>query len=175
MHFLENSMFVLNSYFCRESRFVAILRSKLRFLLRNTGVDSDFTQNFWVKNWRLKALLQHSLHMLVECRFRDEFVFKACLPNFILSNSWPINYEDWGDHCACWTKREPDCWCEGSIRLFWQVRFLKNGLVTTTGEVSFRQGCGWRSNHIWTWRFDAVLGKDALRGWCRWDDHPGRR
>ena len=27
-------------------RFVAILRSKLRFLLRNTGVDSDFTQNF---------------------------------------------------------------------------------------------------------------------------------
>ena len=39
-------------------RFVAILRSKLRFLLRNTGVDSDFTQNFWVKNWRLKALIQ---------------------------------------------------------------------------------------------------------------------
>ena len=36
-------MFVLNSYFCRESRFVAILRSKLRFLLRNTGVDSDFS------------------------------------------------------------------------------------------------------------------------------------
>ena len=37
---------VLNAYFCRESRFVAILRSKLRFLLRYTGVDSDFTQNF---------------------------------------------------------------------------------------------------------------------------------
>ena len=42
-------MFVLNAYFCRELRFVAILRSKLRFLLRNTGVDSDFTQNFWGK------------------------------------------------------------------------------------------------------------------------------
>ena len=42
MHFLENSMFVLNAYFCRELRFVAILRSKLRFLLRNTGVDSEF-------------------------------------------------------------------------------------------------------------------------------------
>ena len=49
-------MFVLNAYFCRELRFVGILRSKLRLLLRNTGVDSDFTQNFWVKNWRLKAL-----------------------------------------------------------------------------------------------------------------------
>ena len=42
MHFLENSMFVLNAYFCRELRFVAILRSKLRFFLRNTGVDSEF-------------------------------------------------------------------------------------------------------------------------------------
>ena len=42
MHFLENSMFVLNMYFCRELRFVAILRSKLRFLLRNTEVDSEF-------------------------------------------------------------------------------------------------------------------------------------
>ena len=50
-------MFVLIAYFCRELRFVAILRSKLRFLLKNTGVDSDFTQNFWGKNWRLKALL----------------------------------------------------------------------------------------------------------------------
>ena len=56
MHFLENSMFVLNAYFCRELRFVAILRSKLSFLLRNTGVDSDFTQNFWGKNWWLGAL-----------------------------------------------------------------------------------------------------------------------
>ena len=46
MHFLENSIIVLNTYFCRESKFVAILRSKLRFLLRNTGVHSDFTQNF---------------------------------------------------------------------------------------------------------------------------------
>ena len=44
--FLENLMFVLNAYFCRELRFVATLRSKLRFLLRNIGVDSDFTQNF---------------------------------------------------------------------------------------------------------------------------------
>ena len=35
-------MFVLNAYFCRELRFVAILRSKLRFLLRNTDVDSEF-------------------------------------------------------------------------------------------------------------------------------------
>ena len=33
-------------------------RSKLRFLLRNTGVDSDFTQNFWGKIWRLKSLVQ---------------------------------------------------------------------------------------------------------------------
>ena len=39
-------MFVLIAYFCRELRFVAILRSKLRFLLKNTGVDSDFTKNF---------------------------------------------------------------------------------------------------------------------------------
>ena len=60
MHFLENSMFVLNAYFCRELRFVAILRSKLRFLLRNPGVDSDFTQNCWGKNWRLKALVSRS-------------------------------------------------------------------------------------------------------------------
>ena len=36
MHFLEISMFVLNAYFRRELRFVAVLRSKLRFLLRNT-------------------------------------------------------------------------------------------------------------------------------------------
>ena len=50
-------MFVLNAYFCRELRFVAILRSKLRFLLRNTGVDSDFIQNFCGNNWRLGALL----------------------------------------------------------------------------------------------------------------------
>ena len=39
-------MFVLNAYFCLELRFVVILRSKLRFLLKNTGVDSDFAQNF---------------------------------------------------------------------------------------------------------------------------------
>ena len=35
-------MFVLNAHFCRELKFVAILRFKLRFLLRNTGVDSEF-------------------------------------------------------------------------------------------------------------------------------------
>ena len=58
MHFLENSMFVLNAYLCCELRFVAILRSKLRFLLRNTGVDSDFSQNFWGKIGRLKSLLR---------------------------------------------------------------------------------------------------------------------
>ena len=50
-------MFVLNAYFCRDLRFVAILRSKLRFLLRTTRVDSDFTQNFGGKNWRLGALV----------------------------------------------------------------------------------------------------------------------
>ena len=40
-----DSMFVLNAYFCRELRLVAILRSKLRLLLRNSEVDSDFTQS----------------------------------------------------------------------------------------------------------------------------------
>ena len=35
-------MFVLNGYFCRELKFIAILRFKLRFLLRNTGADSEF-------------------------------------------------------------------------------------------------------------------------------------
>ena len=49
-------MFVLNAYFCGELRFIAILRSKLRFLLRNTVVDSYFTPNFWGKIWRLEAL-----------------------------------------------------------------------------------------------------------------------
>ena len=39
MHFLENSMFVLNAYFCRELKFVPMLRFKLRFSLRNTGVE----------------------------------------------------------------------------------------------------------------------------------------
>ena len=56
MHFLWNSMFVPNGYFCRESKFVVILRPKLRFLLRKMRVDSDFTQNFWVKNWQLGSL-----------------------------------------------------------------------------------------------------------------------
>ena len=49
MHFLENLMFVLNAYYCRELNFVAILRPKLRFLLRNTGVDSDFRKNLAVE------------------------------------------------------------------------------------------------------------------------------
>ena len=31
--------------------------------------------------------LQHSLHINVNCRFRDKFTFKARLPDFILSNS----------------------------------------------------------------------------------------
>ena len=52
IHFLENPMFVLNAYFCSELKFVAILRSKLR----NTGVDSDFTQaseqKLGVGDWR---------------------------------------------------------------------------------------------------------------------------
>ena len=39
-------MFVLNAYFCRELRIVAILRSKLSLLLRNTGIDSDFYSEF---------------------------------------------------------------------------------------------------------------------------------
>ena len=39
-------MFVFNVYICCELRFVVILRFKLRFLLTNTGIDSDFTQNF---------------------------------------------------------------------------------------------------------------------------------
>ena len=34
------------------------VRYKLRFLLRNTGVDSDFTQNFWGKIWRVGPLHQ---------------------------------------------------------------------------------------------------------------------
>ena len=32
-------MFVLNAYFCRELKFVPMLRFKLRFSLRNTGVE----------------------------------------------------------------------------------------------------------------------------------------
>ena len=48
---LQLKMYALSGKFnacskMRRLRFVAILRSKLRFLLRNTGVDSDFTQNF---------------------------------------------------------------------------------------------------------------------------------
>ena len=52
-----------NAYFQCESKFVAILHSivailryKLRFLLKKRRVDSDFTQNFWVKIWRVGSL-----------------------------------------------------------------------------------------------------------------------
>ena len=31
---------------CPEMKFIAILRFKLRFFIRNTGVDSVFTQKF---------------------------------------------------------------------------------------------------------------------------------
>ena len=78
MHFLENSMFVLNAYFCRELRFVAILRSKLRFLLRNTGVDSDFTQNFWGKNWWLEPLL---FTYMSACAPKRNKAWKAFFPS----------------------------------------------------------------------------------------------
>ena len=46
---MENSKFGLSAYFCRELKFIAILLSKLKYLLRIKGVDSDFTQNFWEK------------------------------------------------------------------------------------------------------------------------------
>ena len=96
MHFLENSMFVLNAYFCRELRFVAILRSRLRFLLRNTWVDSDFTQNFWVKNWRLKALLQASPTAI--CKLAR---FLKLWPTLTTSVLLPIKDRSAG-HRICW-------------------------------------------------------------------------
>ena len=43
-------MIVLNAHFCCEIKFVAIWRSKLGFLLRNTGVDSDFSSEFLRKD-----------------------------------------------------------------------------------------------------------------------------
>ena len=56
-------MFILNAYFCRELKFVATLRSKLRFLLRNTGVDSDVTQKGWLPIAKLKPLVErYSCH-----------------------------------------------------------------------------------------------------------------
>ena len=58
MHFLENSMSVLNAYFRREIRFVAILRSKLRLLLRNTGEElTQILLRILRKKLRLGALL----------------------------------------------------------------------------------------------------------------------
>ena len=90
MHFLENSMFVLNAYFCRELRFVEILRSKLRFLLRNSGVDSDFTQNFWGKNWRLKALLEGWLLSSVQLPQQLQNMYSIhCIPDKLESSCWP--------------------------------------------------------------------------------------
>ena len=83
MHFLEHTMFVLNAYFCRELRFVTILHSKLRFLLRNTGVDSDFTQNFWGKNWRLGALVGAVIES-----FSDLGQFVSKLPNENGRGAW---------------------------------------------------------------------------------------
>ena len=83
-------MFVLNAYFCRELRFVAILRFKLRFLLRNTQVDSDFTQNFWGKNWRLKSLVRTTfggvftaLIIILACAFLSPYL--AFIPTAALS------------------------------------------------------------------------------------------
>ena len=127
MHFLENSMFVLNAYFCRELRFVAILRSKLRFLLRNTGVDSDFTQNFWGKNWRLGALvltpaLPRSIAILIRdfaratlndsrrmkwfwLDFSTHRLSTACY----LDDSFPIlkRFFEWATHYTLFTMKAP--------------------------------------------------------------------
>ena len=92
-------MFVLNAYFCRELRFVAILRSKLRFLLRNTGVDSEFTQNFWGKNWRLGALVActmkksyratYSILKILESLYTWSFVCCTALSTTVLQ-SFPV-------------------------------------------------------------------------------------
>ena len=65
---LETWMFVLNAFFCHELKFVAILRSKLGVLLRNTGVDSDFTHNFWGKVCRLGTPTP-SKSKVVACKF----------------------------------------------------------------------------------------------------------
>ena len=46
MHFLENSMFVLNAYFCRELRFVASLGSKLRFFTQKYRSRLRFFSEF---------------------------------------------------------------------------------------------------------------------------------
>ena len=43
---------------CSKCVLLSWIKIWLRFLLRNTGVDSDFTQNFWGKIWRLKSLVQ---------------------------------------------------------------------------------------------------------------------
>ena len=54
-------MFVLNAFSCRELKFVAILRAKLRFLLRNIGVDRFYSE-FLRKN--LAAEVSDSLSVL---------------------------------------------------------------------------------------------------------------
>ena len=69
-------MFVLNAYFCRELRFVAILCSKLRFLLRNTKVDPEFLRKKLAAEgsvpkvsecyWQLKVSLWAELRSVVQ-------------------------------------------------------------------------------------------------------------
>ena len=88
-------MFVLNAYFCRELKFVAILRSKLRFLLRNTGVDSDFTQNFWGKIWWLKSLVI-PLTQGYPIK-RESYLCKFCTLSFwaILYANYRIRQHSW--------------------------------------------------------------------------------
>ena len=48
---------ICRDFMLQTQIFTQKYRSWLRFLLRNTGVDSDFTQNFWGKYWRLGALV----------------------------------------------------------------------------------------------------------------------
>ena len=50
-------MFVLNAYFCRELKFVAILRSQTQIFTQKYRNWLRFIQNFWGKNWRLKSLV----------------------------------------------------------------------------------------------------------------------
>ena len=79
-------MFVLNAYSW--------------FLLRNTGVDSDFTQNFWGKNWRLGAL--H--HMLTKRRAQSctsaSHVFHCRMPSAIEWGKNSVRSRWWWCVCA---------------------------------------------------------------------------
>ena len=58
---------------CRK--FTQLVWLRLRILLRKTGVDSDFTQNFWVKNWRLKALFGWASVVIVGDLLSPSFPF----------------------------------------------------------------------------------------------------